>query len=525
MLEEIFATPQIGFPILSVLVFFPLVGAFVIWMLKSDEILVRVAAIAVTGIELALTVWLLLTFKTHTAAMQFVEQIDWIPSIGVSYHLGIDGISVLFVGVTALLSFLTMLFSWDLTIEKIKVYVMALLALQSTVMGILVSLDLVLFFVFWELMLIPSYFLIKLWGSGNLREHAALKYVLYTLTGSVLMLVGIIVLDLNYQEVALAQGIQPEHSFDLLTLLTVPMEEDRQMLVFWLLFFGFAFKAPIFPFHTWLADALTSGPVAVSVALAGIKLGTYGFLRFSIPLLPDASQVLLVPLSILALVGIIYGAFVALAQSDLRRLLAFSSISHLGFVVLGLFALNFHGMQGGLLQMINLAFTTAGLFFIAGFLYSRGLHSDLTQYGGLIKPMPALGGFFVVIGLASVGFPGTNGFVGEFLILLGAFQVHWSFGAVGVVGVILGLAYILWYYERAMLAPPQQTVIKDDRGGERPVASLRDLNPREWVIALSLTSMIFWIGLYPAPFFDMMDASVQAVVDRLDPATRFAIVR
>ncbi len=516
MLEQTFAATQIGFPILSVLVFLPLVGAMFIWMLKSDESLIRLAGIAVTGIELLLTVWVLITFKIHTAALQFVEQVDWIPAIGVSYHIGIDGISVLFLGVTALLSLLTMLFSWDLAIEKIKLYVMALLALQATVMGILVSLDLVLFFVFWELMLIPSYFLIKLWGSGKIREHAALKYVLYTLAGSMLMLVGIIVLDLNYQEV------HGTHSFDFLALLATPMSAEKQMLVFVLLFFGFAAKAPIFPFHAWLTDALASGPVAVSVALAGIKLGTYGFLRFSIPLLPDASRTLLIPLSILAVVGIIYGAFVALAQSDLRRLLAFSSISHLGFVVLGLFALNFHGLQGGLLQMINLAFTTAGLFFIAGFLYSRGLQDDLTRYGGLITPMPALAGFFIVIGLASVGFPGTNGFVGEFLILLGAFQTHWLFGAVGVAGVILGLAYIMWYYERAMLAPSQETMIKDTQGGERPVSSLRDLNPREWVIASSLTIMIFWIGLYPSPFFDMMDASIQMVADRVSDATRIA---
>ena len=517
MLDQIFATTQIGFPILSLLVFFPLAGAIVIWVLKSDDV-IRLTGILVVGIEMGLTVWLLFVFKSHTAAMQFVEQVPWIPELGISYHLGIDGISVLFVGVTALLSLLAMLFSWDLEIDKTKVYVMGLLALQSTVMGILVSLDLILFFVFWELMLIPSYFLIKLWGTGNLRENAALKYVLYTLAGSVLMLVGIIILDLNYQDFALSQGIEPAHSFNLLTLLTTPMSLEKQLLVFFLLFFGFAAKAPIFPFHTWLADALVSGPVAVSVALAGIKLGTYGFLRFSIPLLPDASQVLIIPLSVLALFGIIYGAFVALAQSDLRRLLAFSSISHLGFVVLGLFALNFHGLQGGLLQMINLAFTTAGLFFIAGFLYSRGLQDDLTRYGGLIKPMPALGGFFIVMGLASVGFPGTNGFVGEFLILLGAFKTHWFFGAVGVLGVILGLAYILWYYERAMLAPPRETIIRDDQGVERATSTLKDLNPREWVIALSLTSMIFWIGLYPSPFFDMMDASVQAIADRVDPS-------
>ena len=517
MLDQTFASTQIGFPILSILVVFPLAGALFIWMLKSDGRVVRATGIIITGLELLLTIWVLLVFQSHTAAIQFVEQKNWIPALGIGYHLGIDGISVLFVGVTALLSLLAMLFSWDLTIEKVKGYVMALLTLQSTVMGILVSLDLVLFFVFWELMLIPSYFLIKLWGSGSIREHAALTYVLYTLTGSVLMLVGIIILDLNYHE---ATSV---HSFDLLDLLSVPISMETQLLVFLLLFFGFAAKAPIFPFHTWLADTLVSGPVAVAVALAGIKLGTYGFLRFSIPLLPDASRALLIPLSALALVGIIFGAFVALAQSDLRRLLAFSSISHLGFVVLGLFALNFHGLQGGLLQMVNLSFTTAGLVFIAGFLYARGLQNDLTRYGGLVTPMPALSGFFLVIGLASVGFPGTNGFVGEFLILLGAFHVHWAFGAIGVFGVILGLAYTLSYYERAMLAPPQETLVTDHQGREQPVSALRDLNPREWTIALSLTVMIFWIGLYPAPFFDMMDASVQAIVDRVHP-TSFAVL-
>ena len=456
-----------------------------------------------------MAIFVLMRFVPGSAAMQFVEHVPWIPALGISYHLGVDGISVLFVGLTAFLTVLVVMCTpgrpaFALT----KPYMMALLALETRPWGVFVSLDLILFFVFWELMLIPSYFLIKLWGGGAERHYAALKYVLYTLLGSVLMLVGIVLLDINFHDDAVTPHMDQPYSFDLLELLAVPVPLHQQMLIFWLMFMGFAFKAPVFPFHTWLPDALLEGPIGMAVVLAGIKLGTFGFMRFSIPLLPEASKsatVVSVMMG-LGLAAIVYGAIMALIQPDFRRLLAYSSISHLGFIVIGLFALNYQGLQGSLLTMINLGFSTAGLFFIAGFLQSRQQTTELTAFGGMAKHTPLLAAFFLLIGLASIGLPGTNGFVGEFLVLLGAFNAHWVYGAIAVTGVIFGAAYFLWYYERAILGPVGKAVRE----------SIGDLHPRETVIALSLSIMILWIGLYPAPFLRMMNGSVQALVDRID---------
>jgi NADH-quinone oxidoreductase subunit M len=506
MLEEL----TFGFPVLTLLLFFPLAGAVVLWLLDDDD-LIKKATLAVSGLELFLAVIVLLRFVPESAAMQFSERVPWIPPLGISYHLGVDGISVLFVGVTAFLTLLIVLYSWDTVRQQIKTYFIALLALETTMMGIFVSLDLILFFVFWELMLIPSYFLIKLWGGGAERQYAALKYVLYTLLGSVFMLVGIVLLDLNYHDWAATHGVEPAYSFDFLQLLTVPISLHKQILIFWLIFMGLAFKAPLFPFHTWLPDALLEGPIGMAVVLAGVKLGTYGFMRFSLPLLPDASKsdgVVGVVMA-LGLAAIIYGAIVALVQPDFRKLLAYSSISHLGFVVVGIFALNFQGMQGGLLTMINLGFSTAGLFFLAGFLYQRRHSTDLAAFGGLAARVPLLATYLLIIGLASIGLPGTNGFVGEFLILLGAFAASWLYGAIAVTGVIFGAAYFLWYYERAMFGPLTKTV----------GPAIRDLNLRELAIAVALSVMIFWIGLYPAPFLRIMNGSVQALADRLERGT------
>lgn len=510
MLEELTA----GFPILSCILFLPLVGAAVLWLLE-DEDMARSAALAITLVELAFSLFVLLRFVPETAAMQFAEHVRWIPALGISYHLGVDGISVLFVGLTALLTVLVVIYSFDTIRHQVKLYMMCLLALETTTMGVFVSLDLVLFFVFWELMLIPSYFLIKLWGGGAERHYAALKFVLYTLLGSVFMLVGIALLNLNFHQWASLHRADQVYSFDLLDLLTVPIPVNQQILIFWLMFLGFAFKAPVFPFHTWLPDALLEGPIGMAVVLAGLKLGTFGFIRFSIPLLPDASksETVVTVVVVLGLCAILYGAWMALIQPDFRRLLAYSSISHLGFIVVGLFALNYQGLQGSLLTMINLGFSTAGLFFIAGFLYSRQQTTQLSAFGGMAKQVPHLAAFFLLIGLASIGLPGTNGFVGEFLILLGAFKARWWFGAIAVFGVIFGAAYFLWYYERAMLGPLGKAV-KD---------TINDLQPRELVIALSLSIMILWIGLYPSPFLRIMNGSVQALVDRLDRGTVAAL--
>jgi NADH-quinone oxidoreductase subunit M len=506
ILTEVAADQQIGFPILTFLTFLPLVVAVVIWLFQKDEHLIRTFALAMAGFEFFISAVLLWFFIPNSAQIQFAERASWIPAIGVSYHLGVDGISVLFIPLTAFLTVLIMVYSWDTEKTLLKPYLMALLGLESTMIGVFASLDLILFFVFWELMLIPSYFLIKLWGPGPQRQYAALKYVLYTLSGSVLTLVGIVLLNLNFHADAVMHRTEPLYSFDFVELLTVPVPPEKQALIFFLLFFGFAFKAPVFPFHTWLPTALVEGPIAMSVVLAGVKLGTYGFIRFSIPLLPEASKDWLWLMAALGLLAVIYGALIALVQSDFRRLLAFSSISHLGFVMLGLFALNFQGLQGSLLQMINLGFSTAGLFFMAGFLYTRTGSADLSAYGGLARHVPLLATFLLILGLASIGLPGTNGFVGEFLILLGAFRAHWVLAAVGVLGVILGAAYFLWYYERAFFGPSA-------RGAQRP---LHDLQPREWGIAAALTVMILWIGLYPAPFLNMINGSVGMLAERVE---------
>ena len=497
MIEEL----QFGFPLLSVLIFLPLIGAIILWLQKDPDLLKK-SALGIAVFEFVLSVWLLLRFVPESAAMQFSERLNWIPPLGISYHLAVDGISILFVGLTAFLTVMIILYSWDSVSEKLKPYFMSILALETTIMGIFVSIDLILFFVFWELMLIPSYFLIKLWGVGEEKEYAALKYVLYTLLGSVFMLVGFALLSLNYHDV------KQVYSFDLLDLLTVPVPVGQQVLIFWLIFMGLAFKAPVFPFHTWLPDALVQGPIGMSVILAGIKLGTYGFLRFSFPLLPEASkdETVVTIVMVLGLVAIVYGAVIAIIQADFRRLLVFSSISHLGFVVIGLFAMNFQGIQGSLLQMINLGFTTAGLFFLAGFLYDRTGNTLVDHGGGLASKMPLFATFFLIIGLASIGLPGTNGFIGEFLVLLGVFQSNWFYGLIAVSGVIFAATYFLWYYERAIFGPV----------GEKVPAVLHDLTQREKIIAVSFCVMIFWIGLYPSPFLNMINGSVQAVIDRLE---------
>ncbi len=504
ILNEVAALQQIGFPILTLLTFLPIGGAVVIWMFR-DEDFIRKWAMGFAVMELFISILLMWAFTPNSAQIQFAERAAWIPAIGVGYHLGVDGISVLFIPLTAFLTFLIMVYSWDTERNLLKPYLMALLGLEGTMVGVFASLDLILFFFFWELMLVPSYFLIKLWGTGPNRQYAALKYVLYTLTGSVLMLVGMVLLNLNYHAAAVASRTEPLYSFDFIDLLNVPVPPEKQALIFFLMFFGFAFKAPVFPFHTWLPTALVEGPIVMSVFLAGVKLGTFGFIRFTIPLLPEASKDWLWLMAGLGLVAVIYGALIALVQTDFRRLLAYSSISHLGFVMLGLFALNFQGLQGSLLQMINLGFSTAGLFFMAGFLYTRTGSADLSAYGGLARPVPLLATFVLILGLASIGLPGTNGFIGEFLILLGAFRAHWALAAVGVLGVILGAAYFLWYYERAFFGP----VLHE------PKRPLHDLRPREWGIAVALCVMVLWIGLYPAPFLNMINGSVQVLADRV----------
>ncbi len=508
-LKEILAADQIGVPILSLLIFIPLAGALVIWMLK-DTAGIRWTALGTVLLTFALALALLPFFATGVADMQFVERRNWIPVIGISYHLGIDGISIFLVMLTAFLSVLIVLFSWEAIRENLREYMVCLLALQVTLTGVFCALDLVLFFLFWEVLLLPMYFLIKSWGGPN-RDYAALKFVLYTLTGSVLMLVGFIILYLNYQEMAFRQGFSKALSFDFLDLLKTPLSFKKQIAVFLLLFFGFAFKVPMFPFHTWLPDAHVEAPTAGSVILAGVllKMGTYGFLRFSLPLLPEASRYFAPMMAGLAIVGILYGALLALAQHDLKKLIAYSSISHLGFVMLGLFTLNHQGLQGGLLQMLNHGISTGGLFLIAGFLYERRHTRMITEFGGLSQTIPVFATFYFIITLSSLGLPGTNGFVGEFLILTGAFQARWQYAAFAAVGVLLTASYLLWLYQRVMygqVTNPKNLV-------------LNDLNFREIAICSALVVVIFLVGIYPRPFLARMEPSIEWVLARIGPET------
>lgn len=505
---EVFWSEQIGFPILTFLTFIPLFGALIIWIINSKELtLIRRVALTTTLLNFILSIFLFTHFINGTSDMQFTERIDWISSLGISYHLGIDGISILLVVLTAFLSFLIMVFSWDYIKSQVKEYMICLLALETTIVGVFSSLDLVLFFIFWEVMLIPMYFLIKIWGGKN-RDYAAFKFILYTLAGSVLMLVGIIIVYLNYHDHALINHIDPVYSFDLIRLFTVPITPEKQTIIFLLFFFGFAFKVPMFPFHTWLPDAHVEAPTAGSVILAGVllKMGTYGFIRFSIPLLPDAAQRFVPFMAILALIGIIYGAYLALAQEDIKKLIAYSSISHLGFVMLGLFALNYQGIQGGILQMVNHGISTAGLFFIVGFLYERRHTRLIADFGGLARQIPLFAVFYMIITLSSIGLPGTNGFVGEFLILLGTFKRNWIYAAFGVTGIILGASYMLWLYQRVMfgrLENPENM-------------KLKDLNMKEIIVVVSLVIVVFWIGIYPSSFLGMMDGSVTRIVEQIN---------
>ena len=512
---ELFWSEQIGFPILTLMVFLPVVGALSIW-LRRDTRNARLEAVVISVIELGLAILLFFQFETDLPAMQFVEQLAWIPALGISYHLGIDGISLFLVILTTFLTFLVVVYSWDRIRDNVQLYLGCLLLMEATMIGAFVSLDLILFFVFWEFMLLPTYFLIKVWGSGPERDAAALKYIVYNLIGGVLMLVGFIILYLNYHRWAVEELGRDLYSFDYMQLLLVPIPFDQQLWIFGFIFMAFAFKGPIIPFHTWLPGAMLRGPIAVGVMLSGVKLGSYGLLRFNLPLTPAASEYLVPLMMTLGLIGLIFGAFIALSQTNLMVMMAYAGISHLGFVTMGLFSLNRTGIEGALLQMVNLGIAGAGMMFVVAFLMDRRGSLDLNDYGGLAKQVPLLASLSFVIVLASLALPGTNVFVGEFLILVGVFKVHWIPAVIGVTAVILAAAYMLWMYERVMLGKIEK----------KEVASMVDLNRRESFIAISLVVLIIGFGFYPAPLLDRMKPSIQMVVDRLEtkiPATQTVI--
>src|SRR3990172_739581 len=485
-----------GIPILSFLTFFQLVGAIVfLFINKENAGALRVVTLLFSIAEFVISLPLFSVFDSTTAAMQFVEDWWWVEAYGISYKVGIDGISLLLVLLTTFLTVLCILSSWKAITFRVKEFMISFLFLETGMIGALVALDLILFYVFWEVMLIPMYLLIGVWGDPKRRIYAAIKFFLFTMAGSVLMLIAILALYfINLKTTGKA-------TFDVLELYKLGMPAGTQYWLFGAFALAFAIKVPMFPFHTWLPDAHTEAPTAGSVILAGVllKMGTYGFIRFAIPLFPKAAFDLLPLVSVLALIGILYGALVSMMQPDLKRLVAFSSVSHLGYVMLGMFAFNTQGVQGSIYQMLNHGISTGSLFLIVGMIYERGQTRLIPDFGGLSKVMPIYATFFMIVTLSSIGLPGTNGFVGEFLILLGVFQSNVVYGVLAASGVILGAAYMLWMFQRVMFGK----ITKPEN------EKLKDLNAREIITLIPMVILIFLMGIYPKLFFSKMDVSVE----------------
>lgn len=505
ILNQIFADQQIGFPILSAMIFLPVLIALLLMLINNEETQRKLTLFAMT-LELIMAVVVVCKFVPGVSDMQFVEQSNWMAGLGASYHLGVDGISVLFLPLTALLAILVLLFSWNTIKFFNRFFLISLLILLAATIGIFCSIDLILFFVFWEMALIPSFFMIKFWGVGAQRQYAGMKYIVYMLFGSVFLLISILLIGWNYSNVAGLTPGMPPYSFDLLTLLNTPISLELQTTIFILMAIGFAVKGPMMPFHTWLPTTIMEGPISFGIFLVGLKLGVYGMLRFLMPLLPDATKELYWVMMVMGLIALIYGAVIALVQPNFRRLLAFASVSHVGLAMLGLFSLNQQGIQGSLFTMLNMGLASTGLLFVAGFIYSRLGSTELSAMGGLTRHLPRLATFCFILGLASIGMPGTSGFNGEFLVMLGSYRAHWAFSAVAVLGVVLSAGYFLWYYERSFFGPVTSKIIP----------KLKDLNSREISIAATLCVLIIILGFNPTPVADITSGSVAAVVKRLN---------
>jgi len=507
-----------GFPILSIICYVPLLGALMVLFFPKDRPgLIRKFATGVAVVDFLISLPLWFQFDrggTGEALFQFQEKLEWIPSIGATYHFGVDGVALLLVLLTTLLGVLAFLCSWTAIESREKEYYIFMLLLQTGMLGVFMAMDFFLFYVFWEVMLVPMYFLIGIWG-GPRKLYAAIKFFLYTLVGSVLMLLGILALYF-YNAGGLeafgleVQGLGNPLSFAILQFheIGASIPPQLQFWVFLAFFVGFAIKVPMFPFHTWLPDAHVEAPTAGSVILAGVllKMGTYGFIRFSLPILPQATVDLLPWMAWISIIGIVYGALVAMAQKDMKKLVAYSSVSHMGFIMLGLFALNGPGLNGGILQMINHGLSTGALFLLVGIIYERRHTRMIAEYGGLSAVMPVFAIFFMIITMSSIGLPTLNGFVGEFTILVGAFNRTWWWAVFGALGIVLGAAYMLWLYQRVFFGPLNNP---ENEG-------LKDLNLREVIYLTPIVLLCFWIGLYPKPVFDVLDQPVRYVVAKVE---------
>jgi NADH-quinone oxidoreductase subunit M len=492
-------------PLLTLLVVLPLVGAILVLALgRGRDALSRQLALGVSLVTFAVSLVMWWRFDSASADYQFVERLAWLPEFGVSYHLGVDGISLLLVVLTTFLTPIALLCSWESIEDRVREFSFFMLGLEAAMIGVFVSLDLFLFYIFWDAMLIPMYFLIGIWGYER-RIYAAIKFMLYTMAGSVLMLIAIIWIAYYHQSMTGAP------SFDLIDLTALSIPAGVQTWLFLAFAVAFAIKVPLFPFHTWLPDAHVQAPTAGSVILAGVllKMGTYGLLRFAFPLFPAAALYFAPWIALLAVIGVVYGALVAMVQPDMKKLVAYSSVSHLGIVVLGICALNVNGVQGAVYQMLAHGVSTGGLFLVVGMLSDRRHTKLIAEYGGLKAVMPKLVGVFLLITLASVALPGTNGFVGEFLILLGAFDGvfdhHRVYTAVAATGVILSAVYMLWMFQRVNYG---EVTNEKNRG-------LRDLSIREWIVIAPICAMAIFMGVLPGVFLKPMEPAVRKTVERI----------
>jgi NADH-quinone oxidoreductase subunit M len=504
--------------ILNLVTYIPLIGAIVIlfFIRKENGAAIRYTATFFAVVDFIVSLYLWFNFDPHgTGAhlFQFRETYSWIPSLGVQYDFGIDGISLLLILLTTFMGIIAVVSSYSAIDHRQKEYYILLLLLQTGMIGTFCALDFFLFYVFWEIMLVPMYFIIGIWG-GPRKLYAAIKFFIYTLSGSVVMLLSILALyffndgGIPFLNI---KGLGNPATFSVLQYHNIGHLIPPQ-LQFWIFigfFLGFAIKVPMFPFHTWLPDAHVEAPTAGSIILAAVllKMGTYGFVRFALPILPDATKQLIVPIVVLSIIGIIYGALVSLVQKDMKKLVAYSSVSHLGFVMLGMFALNPMGLKGSVLQMINHGISTGALFLLVGIIYERRHTRMIADYGGLAKQMPMYATLFLIAALSSMGLPALNGFIGEFTILLGAANRSIVWASFASAGIVLGAAYLLWLYQRVFWGPLDNPANKN----------VPDVNRRELGLLLALVVLMVWIGIKPAVFFDIIEEPVNYIVRKVDP--------
>ena len=495
----------LGFPILSLSIFLPTAGALFIWLFLKNDTAVRWASLLVSVATFIVTIPLLCAFDHQTAHMQFEESHPWIPTFNIHYALGVDGISMPFIVLTALLTVVCIVSAWRCIQTRVKEYMLAFLVLETTLIGVFAALDAVLFYFFWEAMLIPMYLIIGIWGGKN-RVYATLKFFLYTLAGSVLMLIALV-----------AMYFKTGSSFSILDYMAYPFNFEWQFWIFIAFFIAFAVKVPMWPFHTWLPDAHTEAPTAGSVILAGIllKMGAYGFLRFSLPMLPDASQYFVPFMVGLSLIAIVYISLVAMMQTDLKRLIAYSSIAHMGFVTLGMFMFTGIALEGAVFGMISHGFVAAALFLCVGVLYDRMHTREISAYGGVANVMPVFAAVMMFFAMANVALPGASSFVAEILVLLGTFNpspaamlympvsMKWV-AIVAASSVILSACYTLWMVKRVLMGD----LVKDE------VKALKDMNIREFAFFAPLMMLVLWLGLYPVPALDFLHVSVAHLVEQ-----------